>query len=76
MRHEIVWVANSRPDVMAASSIFSQTTEKTFAVEDIKKMNKVLKHREETSELSLKYRPLDSQRKRIVVFADGSHASN
>lgn len=41
-RHKLAWLAASRPDFMAASNLFSQTTPATFNVDKIKDMNKVI----------------------------------
>lgn len=61
---------------MAASNIFSQVTPQSFEVNDIKLMNKVLRYLLESIDEKLRYAPLNMQEAQIIVFSDGSHATN
>lgn len=61
---------------MAAANIFSQVTVIKFGVDDVKAMNQVLKYLNESLDAKLQYKPLDIELAKIVVFSDGSHATN
>lgn len=54
----------------------SQVTENTFDVRQSKKINKVIKHLKKTCESRLMYETMKWKNARIIVYSDGSHASN
>lgn len=58
-RHRVAWVSAARPDVMAATSLFRQVTSATFGVEDVKRINKVIKYLKLSNHVHLKYAPMD-----------------
>lgn len=45
-------------------------------MEDLKKMDKVIKQLQETAHQTLRYEPLDMEKAEIIVFSDESHATN
>lgn len=76
LRHKIAWISATRPDILAASNIYSQVTKKTFNPDNVKQMNKAIKYLKSTADQHLAYRHMDVDKCKLVVFADGSHASN
>lgn len=75
-RHKLAWIAGTRPDILAASNIYSQVTQESFTTEHIKNMNKSIKYLKDSADQHLTYNPMDMDKCKIVAFADGSHASN
>lgn len=75
-RHKLAWIASSRPDITAASNLYSQVTQEIFEDKHVKQMNNSIKYLQDTVECKLRYTPLDLELAKIVVVADGSHATN
>lgn len=75
-RHKLAWIASTLPDITATSNIYSQVTQDTFTVENIKQMNKSIRYLHEFADASLRYNHIELDKAKLVVFADGSHASN
>lgn len=61
---------------MAASNLFSQVTPAMFNLDKDKEINKVISYLHATIEAKLRCEQLDMVKARIVVLADGSHATN
>lgn len=75
-RNKLAWLAASRPDVMVARKIFGQKTSTSFNIEKIKDINKVIKYLKGTVGSKLRYEEFRMGKAELVVFADGSHATN
>lgn len=75
-RHRLARISPARPDIMAATDIFSQVTTDTFNTSEIKKISKVIKHLKSTLDWKLRSDPINYEETRIVVYSDGSHVSN
>lgn len=68
---------SNRPDVMAASNIFSQVPEEMFdPKQHVKTLKKVIMYLQDTEKANLIYRTLNMEQAKLIVFADGSHATN
>lgn len=44
LRHKLSWLTHTRPELLAAVNILSQITEETLTPENIKSMNRTIKH--------------------------------
>lgn len=75
-RHKPAGLATSRPDILAATNRFSHKTTAAFNVYKVKEVNKVIKYTKRTVDCKLRYEQLDMEKAEIIVFSDGSHATN
>lgn len=76
LRHQLAWTANSRPDILAGVNILSQVTETQFKESHITKINSLVNHLHNTARMKLRYVTLDPKSLQLIVFCDGSFASN
>lgn len=74
-RHRLACITQTRPEILAEVNILSQVTAETFEKKDVKAVNKLIKHVREHKQ-ALKYVELDKETMRIVVYSDGSFATN
>ena len=74
--YKLAWITHTRPELSCAVNMAAQVTEKTFSLDDIKELNRVVVHIRKTPSQKLTYVKLDKDSLRIKVYADSSFANN
>jgi Reverse transcriptase (RNA-dependent DNA polymerase) len=75
-RAQLSWITHTRPEICCAVNMASQVTEKSFSVQKINDLNKVIKHLKSYPSQALKYYKLDKDTLKLKVYADSSFANN
>jgi hypothetical protein len=73
-RAQLSWITHTRPEICCAVNMASQVTEKSFSVQKINDLNKVIKHLKSSPSQALKYYKLDKDTLKLKVYADSSFA--
>jgi hypothetical protein len=76
LRSQLAWVTHTRPDIACAVSQAAQVTRETFDSRSISDLNGIIKYLRQTSEVSLKFAPLELSSLRMCVYTDASQANN
>lgn len=72
LRHQLAWLSNCRPDLVAGVNILSQVTESKYNDRHVKGVNKIVKYLHETSSIGIPFPHLDVGMVKMVVFTGGS----
>lgn len=76
LRHQLEWLATTRPDLLAAVNILSHTTAKTYRAQYLRLINQVQRRAAGNSELGLPFHALDAATLLLIVYSDASFAGN
>lgn len=75
-RNILAWITQTRPENLAGVNTLSQLTKETFHNEYLKTINGLIKHIKNNPKSGLKYIDLYKNTLKLVVYSDGSFATN
>lgn len=76
IRAKLLWLCNSPPDIVCATSMITQVTEGSFSDESMKKANKIISHIQTSPNKGLLQKKLDFSSISIFVYKDSSFGNN
>ena len=72
LRAKLMWIVHTRLDVACSASFASQVAARTFSLESVKLLNRMVRHLKNTASTLLKYSKLDLESLHLVVYSDSS----
>ena len=75
-RAQLSWITHTRPEICCAVNMAAQVTEKSFTIQKINDLNKVIKHLRRNPSQVLRFHKLDKASLKLKVYADSSFANN
>ena len=76
LRHKLAWASHCRPDILASVNILAQVTETAYSPRHLEKINGVINHLQRNRDIKIRFVNLDRDTLQLLVFCDGSFATN